>query len=259
MVPKKPLNSLGAVYSEEWRTNVEGDEPQTPLRNYGRNHSNVDGLSVHFDNIVPTIQEIAACSDVAVGAVAWLTNEELLDSLKRLKRVAVVVQKEDFLRQDTEETPKRFRSRLRSQYDDLNPISYDDFCESYPGQQEGIPGLHHNIAPHILGYKGLHVEGAVRTIGYRRESGDMRTPVMHHKFMVFGNYRSDHLMFPNCVVTGSFNWTRNATSSRENILVIYDEAICADFVSEWAQLWARSERLDWECPVPQVQQHYIGT
>lgn len=54
---------------------------------------------------------------------------------------------------------------------------------------------------------------------------------MHNKFAVFDG---------RIACTGSYNWTRTAaTHNMENILVIYDPAICADFATEFELLWKR--------------------
>jgi phosphatidylserine/phosphatidylglycerophosphate/cardiolipin synthase-like enzyme len=53
---------------------------------------------------------------------------------------------------------------------------------------------------------------------------------MHHKFMV-----SD-----NKVMTGSFNWTRQAsTTNNENLCILKDSAVVKLFATEFAKLWSR--------------------
>jgi len=75
---------------------------------------------------------------------------------------------------------------------------------------------------------------------------------MHNKFLVFrkasgvdaesGRPQLD----PYAVWTGSFNFTRNATASLENALVLTDPAIVRACYQEWEQILALSELLDWE-------------
>ena len=183
-----------------------------------------------------------------------------MEALSKLKRVALVVQKEDFLRNDTQESKVYFKRRVAGQYRELTGWKSDDFLECYPGIQDGMPGHNDAMQSWLLSYKGPHiVDDAVRCLGFKRETGEHATPVMHHKFLVLGNYSDSIYMRPRCVITGSFNWSKNAETSRENIVIIEDERIAQDYFSEWAQLWSLSEPLDWTSPCPAPPTHYIGT
>jgi phosphatidylserine/phosphatidylglycerophosphate/cardiolipin synthase-like enzyme len=54
---------------------------------------------------------------------------------------------------------------------------------------------------------------------------------MHHKFAIFD---------ARLLLNGSFNWTRSATTSNEeNLLVIEHAQLVADFGAEFERLWAR--------------------
>jgi len=50
---------------------------------------------------------------------------------------------------------------------------------------------------------------------------------------------------PYAVATGSYNWTETANRSRENIVIIHDGGIAARYMTEWANMCAISEPLDW--------------
>jgi len=97
-------------------------------------------LEVHFDEIEERVVEALSRATIAVGAVAWLTNERILTSLAKVERTAIVVQKEDFLRRDAVVTnyPK-WRINLHRLYDRLTPLCMSDMPEAYPGIQEGHP------------------------------------------------------------------------------------------------------------------------
>jgi phosphatidylserine/phosphatidylglycerophosphate/cardiolipin synthase-like enzyme len=57
---------------------------------------------------------------------------------------------------------------------------------------------------------------------------------MHHKFAIFDR---------RIVVTGSFNWTRSATTeNNENIVVIEDPAVVQRFSDEFERLWKAFRR-----------------
>ncbi|WP_133840697.1 phospholipase D-like domain-containing protein [Pelagimonas phthalicica] len=232
------------------------------LRDHGKRHRSVGAIETRFDGIEGHLIELIAQSDVALGAIAWLTNERLLDALAQLKRASFVVQKEDFLRPDlTDENKQHFSRRLRRQYDQLRPLSSNDFLDCYPGSQEGMPGHNYSVENWLIAADGQYIQtdDAVRCIGFQRNQSKLSVPTMHHKFAVFGIYRPDVIILPTCVVTGSFNWSANAQVSRENIVTIFDKRVCNDYVSEWAQLWALSEELDWSQETPRFPSHYIGT
>ena len=58
---------------------------------------------------------------------------------------------------------------------------------------------------------------------------------MHHKFAIFD---------AKTVITGSYNWTRNAANeNQENVLVTHDERIVQPFAGEFERLWASLEPL----------------
>ncbi len=57
--------------------------------------------------------ELVDTHKAAVGCVAWLTSEPILEGLARLEAVSIVVQKEDFLRPDSASSNKRMQSLYR--------------------------------------------------------------------------------------------------------------------------------------------------
>lgn len=211
------------------------------LRDYST-HSADRNMEVKFQDIEETIVSLLDMYDVAVGAVAWLTSPAILAAMSRRKHIAVVVQKEDFLRRDTGEVFSLWKKRLQSNYAALKPFDTWDFCETYPGQQEGNPAFNHAVQDWLFDFKGSFQRGGdgVRCLGYA-PNGGKATPRMHHKFLVLGWMQDGLILNPDCVVTGSFNMTSNAVRSRENILIVNDEAICHAYLSEWAQLWCMSE------------------
>jgi phosphatidylserine/phosphatidylglycerophosphate/cardiolipin synthase-like enzyme len=52
---------------------------------------------------------------------------------------------------------------------------------------------------------------------------------MHHKFLVIDDIK---------VITGSFNWTRQANKSNmENIMIVEDQNIAKEYRSEFDRIW----------------------
>lgn len=81
---------------------------------------------------------------------------------------------------------------------------------------------------------------------------------MHHKFIVLcREVESEPHTYMNYnpyeVWTGSFNFTKNAGSSFENAIVLKDVHLVKAFFSEFAQIAALSEPLDWESEWVQPQ------
>lgn len=58
---------------------------------------------------------------------------------------------------------------------------------------------------------------------------------MHHKFAIFDD---------DCLLTGSYNWTRSAARvNEENVVRIYDAHVVEAFCEEFEKLWAEMEPL----------------
>lgn len=214
--------------------NLNDISPDDVDGNYARSSRTVArGLDVHFDDLeIRLIQQIER-HDVILGCVAWLTNERILRALAG-KQVAIVVQKEDFLRPDS---GRRSRS-LRQLYDALqSPERFQ------------LPGTAGNLS--TCADSSFQ---AVRCVGNHNSDRRPAFPRMHHKFCVFGMRRprsdvEEYERFSfDSVWTGSFNWTHNATKSLENALVIREPAVVDGYLDEFGHVFALSEPLDWTSP-----------
>ena len=184
-----------------------------------------------------------------------------LEALAKPQQIAIVVQKEDFLRRDSDVIVyQSWKEKLRKLYAELKPINPIAFSETYPGQQMFHPSYNAAVQHWLFNATGEYQRGfsAIRCLGYAREE-ERDTLRMHHKYLVFGDKMEGMVMKPRCVVSGSFNLTKNAVRSRENVLVVEDEKICHAYLSEWAQLWCLSERLDWSSPEPVVEEMNMAT
>lgn len=176
---------------------------------------------------------------IVFGAVAWLTDFDLLDALASLP-ANIVVQKEDFLRPDTPDPidRKRWKANLRAKYEKIEGL----------GMRYWAPGALSET--NYLGDPGI--EG-VRCVGNHNSARKSAFPRMHNKFLVFCEYRQDdeeipdgNVVLPKFVWTGSYNLTKNATDSWENVVIIRDHVIAEAYANEWAQLMVFSEPLDWD-------------
>ncbi len=231
------------------------------LRDFSMDQPKSADVAVYFDKIESKIVELIQEFEVAVGAVAWLSNPKILGALRQLERVGIVVQKEDFLRMDFGGRGQTKRkSDIRKLYEALPIIDAKEFEETYPGQQEEHPDYNSHVQHNLFDDSGMFQFGgsAVNCLGYSSRQ-NQTTPKMHHKFLVLGEFSKELVIRPRLVITGSFNMTNNAVRSRENIVVIRDAGVAQRYVSEWSQLWAMSEGLDWTSSEPIVHTVYMGT
>lgn len=182
-------------------------------------------------------------ADVVVGCVAWLTSEPILKALAKKKGVAIVVQKEDFLRPDTGSTPTWPRY-LRGLYEAIqNNLSRYD---------EGWAGT----VLHNMSCASDPTIEAIRCVGNYNSDKNPAFPRAHHKFVVFCKEAAptfhpqiDTAFYnfePYEVWTGSFNFTKNAVRSFENAIVTTDQNVVRAYFQEAAQVQALSESLNWE-------------
>ncbi len=196
-------------------------------------------VNVYFRDLESQLVSRIERADLIVGCVAWMTNERILRALAAVKSgVAIVVQKEDFLRPDLGRS-NGWKSRLRSFYESLkNPIGRYEFG--------GLIG--------DLSQCGDPSVQPVRCVGNHNRDKNPAFPRMHHKFLVFCRvyqeidpYFGGHFfkVAPHEVWTGSFNLTANAARSLENAVVIRDQHIVESYYAEWMQIEALSEPLDW--------------
>ena len=192
-----------------------------------------------------------------LGAVAWLTDMDILDAMATVP-TSVVLQKEDFLRQDDESPDtngKRdgWRDILREHYDRV--AESGDFLflrQNFPNPLGGMS---------LMGHQGM---AGMRCFGVRnrRGTGSRPNPLMHHKFLIFaklhllpdsGDEGEDDpptvpVWEPRIVWTGSANLTRLLGRSRENVLIIRNMVVGMAYLQEWISLMCCSEPLDWDSP-----------
>lgn len=203
-----------------------------------------DGVTVYFRDLEQRLIEHIQSADAVLGCVAWLTSKNILTALAQKDPVAIVVQKEDFLRPDLG-SRKGWSTELRRRYDSL----------SCSWMRYYMPGLVGDLT--TLGDPTLH---PVRCVGNHNRTKSPAFPRMHHKFVVFCHaiqgkeyidsdmnevFEQPHLE-PYAVWTGSFNFTENAGRSLENAVVLENQEIVNAYVDEWARITALSEPLDWE-------------
>lgn len=255
MADSKNLNDLTGYFQTGIGLNNESGY-DFALKNYGNQDSRAD-VEVIFEGIEERLIELVAQSEVVVGCVAWLTNFNVLSAMKSCDFVNIVVQKEDYLRNDTTTSDSAWAQKLRAAYSSLRGKGYS---MNIPDIFIHHPHFNRRVQQCCVRMDGVwtHHEETIRCIGYGQKDKNI-TPKMHHKFLVLCQADPDVDLVPFAVWTGSYNITQNAEKSRENALLIRSKKLAHSYLSEWAQLWALSESLDWQNPTPEKKVLYVGT
>lgn len=176
-------------------------------------------LNVHFDLLEEKLVQHISRSKYVIGCVAWLTNSNIIDALKKISGVKIIINKEEYLSSKMDKSKMPFYKELRKKYDSIPVLpSGAKLCGEY-------------FLPFFL-------EGAILTFGIVNVC-----PKMHHKFLVFfdENYNATG------VWSGSYNLSENSNNSIENALYITDSHIITEYIKEFICIYKRSEEYDWKC------------
>jgi hypothetical protein len=185
----------------------------------------------HFGDLTDRAIAFIEGSEAIVGCVAWLTEGRLLDALAG-RPVSLVVQKEDFLRPDQEQSTA-WQRILRDRYDKL----HNEFARyTFPAPLG------------LASYASDPTLEGVRCVGNHNSAKSAAMPRMHHKFLVRIAPSSAGSLNPSAVWTGSFNFSKNAGYSFENAVELHDPDIANAYLDEFARVMTLSEPLDWEQP-----------
>jgi hypothetical protein len=206
-----------------------------------------ENISVYFRNLEKHLIKHIQESDAVFGAVAWLTNFNILEAL-RDKEVALVIQKEDFLRPDiNNEYSAKWKEKLRIAYANLG----SNYLGMYYFEDNIMSRLSYGSEEATYGWAE-----SIRCAGNYNNNRNQTKPKMHNKFLVFAKLKKkfidedyDEYNFkiePYAVWTGSFNFTQNANFSLENAIYIKDKDITLAYYKEFGQIAAISEPLNWK-------------
>lgn len=192
-------------------------------------------VSVYFSNMEKNLVRLISKYRAAVGCVAWLTSEGVLKAMSDLERVSIVIQKEDFMRPDSNSFSN---AKIKELYESLPPGArlLDDFGR----------------LTSLLTQSGDWECSSVRWAGYYNHDRKPYFPRMHHKFIVLGDMEpgftsphdaeaESHLFLPKAVWTGSFNFTFNSSRSLENAVVITNRDVVMAYYEEWQRVLSISE------------------
>jgi hypothetical protein len=230
---------MQSVNLNEWTPEEYDGGYTSPIDRKFTGGSRTCEVFVHFDDLEEWICQylLDPRYPVVVGCVAWLTNPKIIEHLSKKEKVSIIIQKEDFLRPDSGDWSAQ---KLKYLYSKL-PGGIDCF-EIF----NGVPSLNFNWA--------WEVE-PIRWAGVFNNEKAAAIPRMHHKFLVFcsrseskpepgddyGFYGS--YLVPECVWTGSFNFTKNGTNSLENGMFVVGFETALKYFYEWQHVLAISESI----------------
>lgn len=205
---------------------------------YNLNNLINDNNSIHSNNVEVVFRDFKAKlisliedSDIVLGAVAWLTDIDVLNSLKKVQ-CQITLQKEDFLRPDLKMyLPEEDKKCLKELYDGLA-------CHLKTNQ------FHSKI--YQLSKDNILDINPTTCFGYFNKNLRHCTPKMHNKFFIFAKLDEDlNKVKPFRVWTGSANITNMSINSLENCIIIHDEIIANHYLKEYEHIYYLSENLDW--------------
>lgn len=230
---------------------IHADDADLPLCTHRREGGVRENVTVEvvFQDLEDRIVKWIDSFDVIVGCVAWLTNRAILEALARRQGVAIIVQKEDWLRPDSGGWTKDLLQNLYANLKSADRWQLGMGHYSDHGDPELPPVMCAGLAP-------IKKQPAL--------------PRMHHKFLVgckLGNEMREvpkYIWEGNAIVgtkmvkelvgpvtigqevwTGSFNLTDNATKSLENAVILKDETLAAWYLNEARTLYGIAEPLQW--------------
>lgn len=209
------------------------------------NNLKSDNISVYFKDIKKELVTHIRRADAVIGCTAWLTDYDVLDELAKKDAVQILVQKEDFLRPDSN-SDNDFKSTLRRKYNAL------------PILEEGQHSFENILVSKAEVFSYIDIE-PVRCVGNHNADKLPASPRMHNKFLLFCKYNGDpKRITPYAVWTGSYNITMNATKSFENAIYTEQNDVVQAYYKEYGQIVMLSEPLDWELDWCSPE-YYIGT
>jgi len=205
------------------------------------------------------------------GCVAWLTDFDVLDALATVPKKEIVtnvsfcdnkypsencdgicteymhggtniiVQKEDFLRPDSDVDLDSWGVTLRQKYKAVGDVeascAYGDLAKAQDGSNSRTKAKREGEHDQ-MNYHSSASSERIRCVGNHNSDKKPAFPRMHHKFLLFGGL--------NLAWIGSFNVTHNSGRSLESVILMSDENIFNALGREFKQIWCSSEPLNWE-------------
>lgn len=204
------------LYQELEHEEVPGQEQQLS------EPTTFNPINAYFISIEKHIIAYIKNATYIVGCLAWLTNMNILDTLKMKAGVKIIVNKEAYLNPELDVYHNTFHEIVRTKYNELPDLTAKANLDITPIFK---------IASHE------NKTGAILTFGVVSSMSKM-----HHKFLVF----FDQAMKPIGVWTGSYNFSRTSNLSLENGIYITDPATIEKYHHEFSKIYFHAEPYNWK-------------
>ena len=187
-------------------------------------------IQPYFSKIEDELIAHIAKATYVIGCVAWLTNNNIIDQLEKLKGVKIIVSKEEFISSKMQISKRYYYRNLRNSYDKL-PDLFESVCHCCKKNMVNCPFFIKKI-----GKVDNIKNGGILTCGIVNNYSKM-----HHKFLIFFDKFE-----PIGVWTGSYNLSNTSNYSLENALYITDSDVINAYLTEFWTVYEYAENYDWE-------------
>jgi hypothetical protein len=183
----------------------------------------IPSVTPHFSDLENILSDYINSASYVLGCVAWLSNPNIIEALKRKSGIKIIINQESHFQEDLLRQTSHIQY-IRRQYSTLKNLSKDmlfDDCF-----------LCKSIEPEYL--KALEITGAVVSHGIAGCSS-----LMHNKFLIF----LDQTFYPIGVWTGSYNMTMNSNKCLENAVYLTDIWVTRKYLQEFFMILKHSNQI----------------
>jgi phosphatidylserine/phosphatidylglycerophosphate/cardiolipin synthase-like enzyme len=214
----------------------------------GVNQSVLSGdVEIHFDNIEKHIIDIIGGSTIFVGCAYNFSNTNIINALSKDngKQACIILDKSEFHKSNN----TNIFDTLAAFEFDLRELGEGLFDKNMFYATSFLPTKTNKTSVRVFGGVASYAkqnkdnEKVKKGIADKNTKADFKFPLLHHKFFVCCDKNEHGKLTFNCVITGSFNFSKNAPVCKENIVVIKNEAVVRGFYEEWRRCFIFSENL----------------
>ncbi|KAM9959371.1 hypothetical protein ACTFIR_000446 [Dictyostelium discoideum] len=175
--------------------------------------------------------------DFIFFCIAWFTNTDILNKVKLAKntgvRILIVILKEPWL------TESDWLIDSYTILNNINELERNDYLKIFRDY-----GIDFCQKEEIVDWNSLQFDDdVIRVCGEIQTKPNQYIPRMHNKFIVFGSFESGKVE-PKTVWTGSFNLTKTAGKSFENVVILSSKEAASQFLKEFCLVFFLSEPLE---------------
>jgi phosphatidylserine/phosphatidylglycerophosphate/cardiolipin synthase-like enzyme len=197
------------------------------------NHKLLEGnVQPYFENLESTLVNFIDKSTYVIGCIAWLTNPKILDALEKKSGVKLIINKEEFLNSNLENSQRFYHKCLRGRYNELHDL-FDSNCKCCDGKIIDCDKFKETLGNITT---DENKSGAVLTCGVVNNYAKL-----HHKFLIF----LDEQLKMLGVWTGSYNLSVTSNLCLENALYITDPDVINEYLKEFKLIYSHSEKYNW--------------